>query len=444
MDHLSLFLAALLSLSPACLAQVPATPAKTDAPAAAAKPAPPAQAPTALEAAVPPAAKILPALPDKAAAVPKARASSRAEAEASASAPVDRLKAQWRFLQNAAQDQASVDAEADELEAFTRRHPDAPMAADALALLAKTDVLRKDRPSAMIALLHLCYEFPQSQEALSAQSDFLELAGKELSRKLRPAAGGLVKRSQAEGAADRLSAMLQGVVEGLGDALYRPTLRELRAFQVRFPDYARADAVQWSLAQLYERHEDYAAAVLAYRELLAVYPDSEHHPEALFALGGVYAEHLKEYKKAIDAYQELVREFPDHALALAALQATSRLFSDKLEQYELAVEVDGSIIEKFPKTAGALQALQDAAAIAHRRLKDYKKEVALREQIASDFPADAELAAEQLYEAGGVYEDDLNDVDSAIKTYQDDFSRFEKTKYGRKAGERAEKLQKKG
>ena len=394
--------------------------------------------------------------------------------------PAQRLEAEWNYLKDGALDptDGAPAAAADELAAFIDRHPDAPMMDEAQALLASLYKKQGDAKSSMICLLRLIYEYPQSKAALKAQSELLELGDKTLSRKLRPALGELVKGSDAADKADRLAAMLQRVVEGLGDALYDPTVREIRRFQARFPDYSKSDVLDWTLAQLHEKNEKYAAALSADRQLIAVYPESAYKSSAQFAIGGIYADDLRNYRKALDAYQQFVDQYPDNVNVLPALQRMAQLFSDKFKQYELAVQIDERIIKTFPKTEGALKAfndeakllrdrlakpdeaiktyrrltkqfaappavtaLQEAAMVARKDLKDFKLEIELRSQIAADYAFSHDAPAE-LYAAAEVYEDDLKDLAGALKTYKEVSAKFPNSKQSRKAADRLAKLEK--
>ena len=65
-----------------------------------------------------------------------------------------------------------------------------------------------------------------------------------------------------------------------------------------------------------------------------------------------------------------------------------------------------------------------------------------RRKIAEEYPT-AKEAPEQLYEAAQVTEGDLRDVDGAIKLYRETAEKFSAHKLGRKAADRAEKLESK-
>ena len=392
----------------------------------------------------------------------------------------ERLEVEWNYLKDAAQDATEgVSAAAlDDLSVFIQQHPDAPMMDEAQALLASLYARGGDSKSAMVALLRLLYEHPDSKTALRAKSDLLGLGDKNLSRKLRPALGELVKVPDSPDKAERLSVMMQRVVDSLGEALHDPIVQEIRRFQVRFPDYPKSDMVQWSLAQMQEKDSRFPAALLAYRKLIAAFPESAYRAKAQLAVGGVYADDLRDYTKAIEAYQELAAKYPESPEVLPALARMAQLFSGKLKQYELAVEMDEKIIKLFPKTDGALKAFNDEAALlrdrlakpeeaikAYRRLteqfgppaavealqsaaviagdlKDFRLDAELRVKVAADYSGE-KAAPGELYSAAEIYETSLNDLGKAIDTYKEVASKFPHTKQGRWAQARIAKLEKK-
>ena len=384
---------------------------------------------------------------------------------------------EWLFAKSAAEDSDSnvQDAAVDDLRLFVRRHPDAPQAPDALALIASLKAKRDWQQSA-VALLRLVYEYHGSAAELRAKSTYLELVGNKASRKQRPLLNDLVNVPDADSKADRLSALWSRVAEKAPDALYVPVSAEIQDFLVRFPDHKDNDKLQGALARLHAANDKPAAAVLAWRKLLALYPDSALRPQAQMAIGDLYADALRDPKKAIDAYQQLIASYPQAPEVLDALQGSARLFEEKLKQYDLAVEMDEKVVKLYPKTPGSLQALKSiarlqrdklsksdeavktllrlsamhggqegvdallqAADIARRDLKDYAREAGLRRQVSTDFNT-AKEAPGALYDAAGVYESDLKDNAKAIELYKEAASKYPSDKYGKKSAARAEKL----
>ncbi|MDE2510603.1 MAG: tetratricopeptide repeat protein, partial [Elusimicrobia bacterium] len=218
---------------------------------------------------------------------------------------------EWLFAKSAAEDSDSAVQEAavDELRLFVRRHPDAPQAPDALFAIAGLRA-RKEWREAATALLRLIYEYHGSAAELRAKSTYLELIGNKASRKQRAALNDLVNVPDDADKADRLAGVWARVAEKAPDALYEPVADEIREFFVRFPDHKDNDKLQAALARLHAANDKPAAAVLAWRKLLALYPGSALRAQAQMSIGDLYADALREPKKAIDAYQQVIASYP--------------------------------------------------------------------------------------------------------------------------------------
>ena len=427
-----------------------------------------------------PAAKPEPAMAPVSAPVPASAVASPAAFDKKPAAPKPvSAEDEWAFAKATAKDtdSAAQEVAADELRLFLRRHPDAPQAADALALLAGLRQQKGDWQSAAVALLRAIHEFPESKAVLRAKSSYLELVEKNASRKQRPALNELVAVPAAADKADRLSAVWQRASVKAPDALFEPLAAEIRDFSVRFPEHPEGDKLQAALARLYAANEKPATAMLAWRKILALFPDGALRPAAQLAIGDLYAEALRDPKKAIDAYQELIDKYHQASEVQSALDGSARLFEEKLKQYDLAVEMEERVAKDFPKTAASLKALktiarlqrellakpeeaikteqrlstmhggQDgvdallrAAEIARRDLKDYTRQAALLHQIADDY-ASAKEAPQALYDAAGIYDADLVNAAMAIDTYKEVAAKYPKHKLAKKSAERAVKLE---
>jgi TolA-binding protein len=401
----------------------------------------------------------------------------KAEAPKPESAKSAGPEAEWTFVKTMAGDSDSAvqDAATESLRLFARRYPDSAHAPDAYVLLAGLRA-KKDWQTAAVAFLHAIYEYAGSSAELHAKSAYLELVSSKASRRQRPLLNDFVNGNDAADKSDRLSAIWRKVADKAPDALYEPAADEIRDFFVRFPDHKDNDKLQAALARLHAANDRAAAAVVSWRKLLALYPDSGLRAKALLSIGDLYADPLRDPKKAIDAYQELIAQYPQSDDVLPALESSARLFDDKLSQYDLAVQMNEQIVKTFPKTTASLKALKSiarlqrdrlskpdeaiktllrlstmfggqegvdalqlAASIARRDLKDYGREAALRHQVADDY-ATAKEAPESLYDAAGVYEDDVKDLAKAIATYKEVATKYADNKYGKKGAARADKL----
>ena len=354
-------------------------------------------------------------------------------------APVDELV----FLKAAIEDSdAAVRAAAlAELRAYNAKQP----TPDGVALAAKALTQNGDAAAAVVEWLRLFHEFPESKEARS-RAAFNELVERKFGRKLKPAMTALLEVRGDDGA-QRLSNLVWAMAGSAAEHLYAPAVELAR----RLPP---SDKTQWALAQLHAKQEKAAEALLAYRKLLAMHPNTALRADAQLAVAGIYAEQLRDWRRAVKAYLEL----GDHPLAL---QRAALIYTDKLKQYDAAVGLYERLIKlderkpepymalaliqqksmglpeeaiKTYRRLGSPEALRKAADVARRDLKNYGLEVELR-KAAGD--------AEDFYAAAEVEESDLKDLDKAIETYREISSKFSGHKLAKKAGDRAAKLESK-
>ncbi|MEQ1918035.1 MAG: tetratricopeptide repeat protein, partial [Elusimicrobiota bacterium] len=362
------------------------------------------------------------------------------------------------------------------LAVFVRRYTASEQAPEAMLLLAGLKQKNGDWQPATASLLRLLYEYPDTKIGLRAKSDFLTLVDKKASRKHRPILNDLVKLPETSDKADRLSALWQKIAQLAPDALYEPVAAEIRDFTVRFPGHKDGDKLQAALALLHAANDKPAAALLSWRKLLALYPESPARPQAQMAIGDLYADALRDHKRAIDAYQELVEKYPKAPEVQAALENSARLFDDKLRQYALAVEMHDRIVKLFPKTPASLKALKSiaklqrdrlsapddavktlmrlssmhggqdgidallqAAEYARRDLKDFPRQAEILRKVSDDY-AGAKEAPQALYDAAGVYEDSIKDNAKAIELYKEVGTKFPSHKLAKRGADRAAKL----
>lgn len=385
---------------------------------------------------------------------------------------------EYAFAKAAAEDPdaAVSDAAMAELELFARRYPESPLAPEALLQLAGLRQKKGDWQPAMSTLLRLLYEYPSTKVGLRAKSDYLTLVDKKASRKQRQLLADLVKLPESGDKADRLSLLWRKLVDDAPDALYEPVAAEIRDFQARFPLHADGDKLQAQLARLHAANGKPAAALLSWRKLLALYPDSPLRPKAQMSIGDLHAQELRDPKKAIDAYQELIAAYPAAPEVLPSLQKSAELFEQKLKQYDLAVEMHEKVVSGFPKTAASLAALKSVAKLqrdrlskpadavktlgrlssmhggqdgvdalllaadwSRRDLKDMSRQAELLRKVADDYAA-AKEAPQALFDSAAVYESDLKDAAKAAELYKEVESKFPSHRVAKKAADKAARL----
>lgn len=385
---------------------------------------------------------------------------------------------EYAFVKAAAEDPNADIAEAAmaDLELFARRYPDSPLAPEALLQLSALRQKKGDWQPAMTTLLRLLYEYPTTKVGLRAKSDYLTLVDKKAARKQRQVLADLVKLPDSGDKADRLSLVWRRLIDEAPDALYEPVAAEVRDFFVRFPGHNEGDKLQAQLARLHSLNGKPAAALLACRKLLALYPESPLRSKAQMFVGDLYAQELRDPRSAIDAYQDLVAQYPGTSEVLPSLQKSAALFEEKLKQYDLAVEMHEKVVSGYPKTAGSLAALKSIAKLqrdrlgktawavdtlvrlsamhggqdgvdalllaadwSRRDLKDMARQAELLRKVADDYAASKE-APQALLDAAGVYESDLKDAAKAVALYKEVEAKFPSHRVAKKAAERAAKL----
>ncbi|HEX5131380.1 MAG TPA: peptidyl-prolyl cis-trans isomerase [Candidatus Krumholzibacteria bacterium] len=67
-----------------------------------------------------------------------------------------------------------------------------------------------------------------------------------------------------------------------------------------------------------QNSEDPQQRINAFQEIIDKFPGDEHAPEALFMIGFVYAEEMRDYVSADRAFNRLIREYPDNKMAETA------------------------------------------------------------------------------------------------------------------------------
>jgi len=486
---MKLLILAVALAAPAFAADASAPDAASDAPAVTPAPPPPAavssDAPLKPEDAAPAKKPEVAAVAvDTAAAKPadakpaetKAADAPRSEAAKTPAKPIG-PDDEWAFAKAAGQDENEDVRRAAiaELSLFARRRTDSPHAPDALLLVADLRQKNGDWQRALTDLLHLIAEYPNAEALLRAKSDYLALVERKASRRNRPGLSSVPAQVDATAPADRLSQVWQALADRAPDAVYEPAVRELEDFAVRFPNDPSADKLLQALARLHAANDQPAASLLAWRKLLALYPNSDLRSRALKSIGDLYADSLRDPRAAIAAYQDLAAQYPQAIEVQEALEKSAALFENKLRQYDLAVEQYERVVKGFPKTPASLRALTAiarlqrdrlnnsdaaiktlqrlsamhggqegvdalllAAKIAHRDLSDSGRQAALLHQVADDYPT-AKESPEALYDCGGVWEDAGNTV-KAIAVYKEAATKYPNDRYGRKSSDRATKL----
>ena len=131
---------------------------------------------------------------------------------------------------------------------------------------------------------------------------------------------------------------------------------------------------QYDHAFSFLKQSQYEQAIKAFREYLAVYPNSEYADNAQYWLGEAYYV-LRQFDQAVVEYQKLINTYPDSQKYTHALLKIGYSYQE-LGQLEQARKVLLDLEQRYPQTT--------ASRLAAERLKTI--DIALQQQTGSNNP----------------------------------------------------------
>lgn len=113
--------------------------------------------------------------------------------------------------------------------------------------------------------------------------------------------------------------------------------------------------------------DEFDKALEDYGLFLQKFPKSQNAPEALYAMGVIYANKKKEYSKAESVYAKLAREYPDHATAVGAAYQRALILAQHLKKPDSAIVAYEYFLKRYPAAL--------SASAAQSELNELKKPV---------------------------------------------------------------------
>jgi TolA-binding protein len=109
-------------------------------------------------------------------------------------------------------------------------------------------------------------------------------------------------------------------------------------------------------ATLHQASDEFDAAISDFQMLIQKYPTSDKVPEALFAMGAVYVNNMKQYAKAESVYTKLAMDFPAHPTAQGAAYQRARIFVEHLHKPDSAIAAYELFLQRYPNSVPASSA----------------------------------------------------------------------------------------
>jgi len=95
-----------------------------------------------------------------------------------------------------------------------------------------------------------------------------------------------------------------------------PALELYGRLRTEFPKLeSLQDSICFGMAQIYIEQEKYQQALAEYRRLSYLYPKSDNNYKAMFMVGFIHAEHLKNDSAAVRAFEKMLAQYPNSDLS---------------------------------------------------------------------------------------------------------------------------------
>lgn len=140
-------------------------------------------------------------------------------------------------------------------------------------------------------------------------------------------------------------------------------------------------------AQAYSEKGNFNDAIKIYRRILKLYPQSPNSYRALFLIGLVYSQDLKDDKKANTIFQEFLEKYPNGE---ELLYNEAQSFSEKGD-FTWAIKIYKQILKVYPKSPYSCRAQFLIGFVYSENLKDYDKAKEVYEKVIDKYP-DCDLA----------------------------------------------------
>jgi len=119
-------------------------------------------------------------------------------------------------------------------------------------------------------------------------------------------------------------------------------------------------------ATLHHASDEFDEAIGDFELLIQNYPKSDKVPEALFAMGSIYLNKMKEYVKAESVYTKLVMDFPQHPTAQSAAYQRARIFVEHLRKPDSAIVAYELFLRRYPDALSAASAKSELAELQRK------------------------------------------------------------------------------
>lgn len=197
---------------------------------------------------------------------------------------------------------------------------------------------------------------------------------------------------------------------------FMETVAFFTRIQYLYPKSPLIPKVKFHLAKVYDELNEYHSAIETLNELIVAYPENEMVVPALFLIGKLTDEELKEPFQAIQQYRRIVDFYGNHPRAPEALEQIVALQTEQ-DDYSGAIQTWQEIIQKYPASPNAFAALKNMAEMYAEKLKQPDSTAATYRKFDTYFPDSLETP-DMIFKAAQIYETEVKDFAKALECYQ--------------------------
>ncbi|MFQ6002592.1 MAG: outer membrane protein assembly factor BamD [Candidatus Zixiibacteriota bacterium] len=149
----------------------------------------------------------------------------------------------------------------------------------------------------------------------------------------------------------------------------------------------KSESQLYAEAQAYLEKGNFKEAVEIYKKILRLYPDSPTSYRALFLMGLVYAQKMKDDKKAETVFQKFSKKYPNGE---ELLYNEAQRFSEQGD-FDSAIKTYEQILRVYPESPYSYKAQFLIGFVYSENLKDYDKAKEVYQKVIEKYP-DCDLA----------------------------------------------------
>ena len=376
------------------------------------------------------------------------------------------------------QDRMFAAALAQDVAQWLQAHPQHAETKQALLMKADYEQRAGQKDRALIAWYQVRFLFPDAQDMVLLSANVDQMMDQINHRQKAQALQLLtVDTAALSTQQQRQAALLTNLVKSNLEEVYLPVNELFEQYFTQYPQDAQLDKMILLYGDWHRQNRNYHAAVLEYKKVHELFPNTVYKAASLRMMADVYAADLRDYETAVALYDQVLKQYPDSTEIgivykhMAVMEENRKNYDEALVYYDKAIADLGDKPTAYEAWQGKTdvllktkeyQAAYDtlikgskvfakeekkyvdfyiqAAEIAQRRLKNLPLQAAALSKVLMDYPQN-QHAPELMYQLGESYEKQAKTGD-AIITYKWLILQFPTDKWASRAQGRLNRLEK--